>query len=331
MYVSASFKDKSARYIDLSDIEFFKACIQEAIDLLPAVLDVNMEKDTIKQRTPICHISKLSKQKSVESIVDRKYLHTDRARRGFIMGDVDYEAHEVEESEAFKQALISFAQEKHTPLLIYPTASYPEKPRFRWVMFTKRIMAPTQYHKAMKYVYDTLGFSCTDKSDFDIRANRNLPIFDSQAQVDGIYSTLDDITLEALDNALFKDVQVPKKKLSPVKIDDPTIHGTTLNSELVLKAAEELATTPICAIYNSFWRVVKALAAAVLCEGIDEATARQALIIFAKAAPDANTKYRWEQENQILFDKQAAYLRTDADFMETQPLIAYGNFARAIV
>ena len=44
--------------------------------------------------------------------------------------------------------LIKFAENYNTPIVIYPTISFPEKPRFRVVFFVKRQLNEKNYFKA---------------------------------------------------------------------------------------------------------------------------------------------------------------------------------------
>ena len=91
MFVVDSYKQKYATYIDMPDREFFIKAVEFARENVDAIKHIVDEKglEFVKSHSPIAFISKLSKQLDIECEVPRKALNDSRARRAFIMGDVD--------------------------------------------------------------------------------------------------------------------------------------------------------------------------------------------------------------------------------------------------
>lgn len=343
MYVSNSYLDRFCTYCDMNDRDFFLAVIEKAKNSVEAAQEfINEHADEdrggvalLKQNTPIIYISSLSKQIEIESVITRSLISSDRARRKFIMGDVDFDAGEEDLSNNLRNALISFADKYKTPLLIYPTISYPIKPRFRFVFLTNRVMNYKNYWKAVKWVYEQVGFEATDTSDFRLNANRNAPLFYLDEQVKNIYSTFNDMDLKPLDNSLWKDEEVPPEASKlPNKVKgraplDPKLHGVKFDPDLILIAARDISKSKICEKYASFWILVRALAASVICGGTDYDTAMKCLDEFSNAGKDALTRERWKIENRSLYDSQVSQLSVGVDYSQIVPLCRYREFSFA--
>ena len=62
----------------------------------------------------------------------------ERARNRYLIIDADYDVGEEDKSQELYDKLIALAKKHNTKLVIYPTISYPTKPRFRAVLFTKK-------------------------------------------------------------------------------------------------------------------------------------------------------------------------------------------------
>lgn len=331
MFISDNLYDRTCRYVDLDDRAFFSAALSAARDLEPRLADASLTKVQIKERTPLVHISKFSKQTRADELCDRRHVHGDRARRRFVMMDVDYDADERRESAKTRNKLVAVANRLSTPLMIYPTVSYPEKPRFRAVLLTSRLMDANSHWKAMRWLYDQIGCEPTDDSDMRMNTNRNLPVFDCDEQLSFVYDTFGDGSRTPLDNSLWKKYPDMPARYRPVKNFRPTNpgdHAVKLDPALVVQGARKMALNPRAQKYDTFWQIVASLAAAVACGGLDEDSARRALVEMAAAAPDEATRARWASENQTLFDKQSSQLVSDDALSRTRPLTRYNEFSK---
>lgn len=336
MFVVDSYTQKYATYIDMPDREFFIGAINLARENVDAIKHIVDEKglEFVKSHSPIAFISKLSKQLDIECEVPRKALNDSRARRAFIMGDVDLGEDDWGTYFDMRNNLVKLAKANSTPLLMYPTMSYPDKPRFRFVFLPKRALNQKQYYQAVKWIYDSIGCEVTDDSDFRMIANRNLPVFYSQEQCDEIYSTFEDKSLSALDNSLWKNIEVPKKyatigkKVQAPKEFSVSEHTCTFDEQLLIHGAYEIAKTAVCQTYNRFWLLVRSLAAAEMSKGVSHDTAMKMLDIFADAAEDETTRLHWKVENRNLYENQMAQLDYE-QLQRCRPLSSYYFFEKA--
>lgn len=165
---------------------------------------------------------------------DRKVRRIEMNQRGvlrdFIGIDWDFDKGDEKRLEALLFALNTFHNTYKTPIIVYPTHSYPEKPRVRTVMFTKAMMNKSEYAKAVTFVVDTLGVDPNDDGNFNITHNFNLPVINSQAQKQGM-KFFNERGSELLDNMLWANV-VPKIKVgaqrpvkrTPVDAIESTVH-----------------------------------------------------------------------------------------------------------
>ena len=328
MYITNSMYDLYAKYVDLDDRTFFSRSVEIAKENMFKLQEV--EIDRIKQSTPVCYMSSLSSQKDGEQIVLRKVLNSSRGRRKFLMIDADFEVGQEIDSEKLIERLKNFAERMKTPLLIYPTISYPEKPRFRAVILVKRGLNDSKYWCAMKWLYDELETEILDASDLRITANRNLPIFCNEEQVKAVYSTFDDMSLEPLDNSLWKDVKAPpKQELSEEQLAD--LKEVEYDEETLLEGATILAKRKIAKSYETFWHVVASIAAAVRLEQVDEEVAYEMLDNFAQAGEEQTKIRAWEIGNRELYNQfSTQYKEIPENIVKARPLNSFSEFVKAV-
>lgn len=327
MYITNSMYDLYAKYIDLDDRNFFQNCVEIAKDNMFKLQEVDIDK--IKQSTPVCYMSSLSSQKPTEQIVMRKVLNSSRGRRKFLMIDADFEVGQENDSERLIANLKDFADRMQTPLMIYPTISYPEKPRFRAVLLVKRGLNDSKYWSAMTWLYDQLETKVLDASDLRITANRNLPVFCNEDQVNAVYSTFDQLDLQPLDNNLWKDVKAPpKQELTEEQLAD--LKEVEYDEELLLKGSKTLAKRKIAKSYETFWHVVASIAAAVQLEQVDEEVAYEMLNNFAQAGKDEHKIRAWEIGNRELYNQFATqYKEIPENIVKARPLNSFSEFSKS--
>lgn len=327
MYITNSMYDLYAKYIDLDDRNFFQNCVEIAKDNMFKLQEVDIDK--IKQSTPVCYMSSLSSQKSTEQIVMRKVLNSSRGRRKFLMIDADFEVGQENDSERLITKLKDFADRMQTPLMIYPTISYPEKPRFRAVLLVKRGLNDSKYWSAMTWLYDQLDTKVLDASDLRITANRNLPVFCNEDQVNAVYSTFDQENLQPLDNNLWKDVKAPpKQELTEEQLAD--LKEVEYDEDLLLKGSKTLAKRKIAKSYETFWHVVASIAAAVQLEQVDEEVAFEMLDNFAQAGQDEHKIRAWEIGNRELYNQFATqYKEIPENIVKARPLNSFSEFSKS--
>lgn len=327
MYVTGSIYDLFATFIDLDDRTFFQNCLEIAKSNMFKIEEADTSE--IKQATPVCYMSSLSSQQPSEQIVMRKLLNSSRGRRKFIMIDADFDIGQETDSEELRSRLIKFAEQYKTPLMIYPTISFPEKPRFRAVLLTKRGLDASKYWSAMTWLYEQLDTPVLDASDLRITANRNLPIFCNSEQVDTVYSTFEDTELQPLDNSLWKHIKAPKKKeLTEEQLSD--LKEVEYDEEELLKGSKVLATRKIAKSYETFWHVVASIAAAVQLEQIEEEVAFEMLDNFAQAGEELHKIRAWEIGNRELYNQFATqYKEIPENIAKARPLNSFSEFSKS--
>ena len=331
MYVTSSVFDKIAQFIDVDDRQFFATALNEAKQRQSdnSLESTDCDLDDIKKHCPVCYMSTVAKRTDADEYIDRKTLNK-RGRRKFIMIDADFEESQADESSKLRTNLIKLADKLNTWLLIYPTLSFPVKPRFRAVLFAKRQLDANSYIKAMKWLYEQCDTKPTDGSDLRIVANRNLPLFINDEQIASIYSNLDDDSRTALDNALWKNVKAPTTDAKPVEYDAPRT-DITYDFARLCDGCKRLARQPICSEYNSFWPVAKSIAAAVVMKSITKPEAEQLLDILAEGGSSDEECRRWARGNRQLLDKHIVSCSLDKDeLMMARPLYTYTELVPAV-
>ena len=326
MYVTSSIYDTFARFVDLDDRSFFTQALSIAKDNYLKLVE---ERSKIKQHTPVCFISTLSGKKDSENFASRKLLNTDRARRKFLMIDADFSEGEEERSERLQEKLKELATNYRTPLMIYPTVSYPEKPRFRAVLLVKRGLTPQKYWSAMTWLYRELETSVLDKSDLRISANRNLPVFCNDEQVEKIYSTFEDMSLKELDNSLWKDIESPKKnQLTKDQLED--LSNVTYDEDKLIDGAKEISKKEIVKSYETFWQIAASLAAGVILEQIEEDLAFEILDMLAEVGENPSQVSKWQSGNRELYQQfKSQYSEIPENIAKARPLHTYTEFSSA--
>lgn len=341
MYVGENLYAKTLHYVDIDDPDFFSLAVDAAIERyrVDAESDDSQSVNQVKNSTPVVFNSTLSKiDVKTESTIDRKMANDERARRKFIMIDADFDPGEEDDSQALRDKIISVAQEQNTPLLIYPTASYPSKPRFRAVMFVKRALSAENYHQAMTWWFDQLGEEPNDPSDMRMSANRNAPRFSNDDQVEAIYSTLDDEGLELLDNKMWSKYPKPKKarpRSGPVESTGEVAKrlGVTVDADM----AVELTRTRLVASgeYNTregSWRFIESVADAVRTGLLTSNQGEAIMTALADAAPNESVRKKWTEGNINTMHAEVSNLNESPERIAwVKPLMNYRELLGAIV
>lgn len=336
MFAAPHLHHKKATYIDLDDVDFFQRALNYALSLAgDSRYDDVPVSDIKRKHTPVVYCSRLSKQTPEEMSMMRKDINrSGRAQRKFIMIDADFDPGQEEESRQMRQKMLDLADSLNTPILIYPTVSYPEKPRFRAVMFTQRPLSESGYYQAMRWWYDQLGYDePLDEADTRLSANRNLPVFINQKQADGVVSTLDRADqLDLLPGSLWKNYPRPRKKkksytpapttnvaksadTGDVFDDEMSRLGLKYDIKDLIDGMREFASHPDSSSYEGTWKMLRTLAAEYTLWGrISEKTMLALTDTLAEAATDDPAQQEaWKAGNRAELGKHIERLHMDAD------------------
>lgn len=302
MYITSGLYQPYAKYLDLSDIAFFHNSLKfakekyylnkEEYDSLS-----KSEINDIKKRHMIVMFASTVSNRSNDDILISRPEMNERARRKYLIIDADFDSNQDNESQQLIDDLKSLAAEFATPLIIYPTASYPEKPRFRAVLFTKSSMNESSYYQAMTWLYQMLGREPLDNSDLKIRSNNNAPFFVNEEQIEMIYDTTQDNNLKPLDNILWKNFDKPKiKRQKPIK--ESAFDKIEIQEDVLKEACEAFAKSSQAKHFNTFWPILHSLARAEYFGQIDEQLVQKALIWIAQVPGQSTNATKWSLENK---------------------------------
>ena len=248
--------------------------------------------------------------------------------------------------------MIEVANEFKTPLIIYPTISYPKKPRFRAVMFTKTLLGEAEYYQAMTWWYNQLGIldvnknktadkdlydvlegldkdlvDAADTSNKNIRSNNNAPFFTNFEQLDFIYDTTQDETLERLDRSLWQKFDKPalKKKIN-FDVYNP-LDDYKLSDEFLDKAVHEFAKTAFAQDYSTFWRFLHSVARAEDKGQITSEQVDKVLTWVAETGDDNDKEFVWKLNNKAQYRiERDRVLAIPSYYKSARPLCSYPAF-----
>lgn len=333
MYISQNVYDRDARYIDLSDQDFFHEAIKIAKrkyedDKSNEIIYTDEDIEQIKKnQTPVFFASNLTKRSNQEIFVRRRGLK-DRLRRKYLIIDADFNQGEEEQSQELFDKAISLAEEYDTPIVIYPSASYPLKPRYRIIFFVKRMLNATSYKKAMIWLYSELETEATDRSDFYITGNNNAPIFFNEAQLDKIIDTTRDKDLKPLNNKLWSHIKVKKERSQqdyqlkteydryPIEKDEFTRMMSFMNIDS----------------YDEFWKFSYSLLRAEVNDQITHDQALDAMKMISQVAPNDETQLQWEQDNINKYQSFKSGVEDGTiDLKRSLPLVRYDEYIQAMM
>ena len=333
MYISQNVYDRDARYIDLSDQDFFHEAIKIAKrkyedDKSNEIIYTDEDIEQIKKnQTPVFFASNLTKRSNQEIFVRRRGLK-DRLRRKYLIIDADFDQGEEEQSQELFDKAISLAEEYETPIVIYPSASYPLKPRYRIIFFVKRMLNATSYKKAMIWLYSELETEATDRSDFYITGNNNAPIFFNEAQLDKIIDTTQNKDLKPLNNKLWSHIKVKKER------SQQDYQLKTEYDRYPIKKDEFTRMMSFMSIdsYDEFWKFSYSLLRAEVNDQITHDQALDAMKMISQVAPNDETQLQWEQDNINKYQSFKSGVEDGTiDLKRSLPLVRYDEYIQAMM
>lgn len=334
MYVTSNYYQKDARYIDMSDLDFFHYSLKLAEDQLKKRLDekgsfTKEEIDEAKmQEVPVMYATTVSKKQPDEVFLARKQI-SPRARNRHLIIDADFDKGEENEAENFKRNCVALSNEYQTPIVIYPTPSYPDKPRFRVIFFVKRVLSEATYYQAMTWLYEELNTEPNDKSDLHIKSSNNAPSFFNEAQLAGVIDTTQEKDLQPLDNSLWRDFDKPKYRKSSSHKSKYDIISIT-NDELVIGST--LIAPMIGDDYDFFWKFASSVYRAEHFEQIDQEQAENVMKIIASGITNQNRIKEVELENMAYYrELRGRLINDEVSTMKARPLLSYDEIKSTIL
>lgn len=358
MYLGENVYQKYVTYYDLPDMELFHQLLTIAKDTYYNNQEYfeELSNDEIaelkKNKTPVLFASTVTSYKNDDYKLLRPDMN-DRAKRRYLIIDADFAAGQDNESNKLWADIESVATKHKTPLVIYPTASYPDKPRFRAVMFAEKLMNESQYYQAMSWWYNELGIldfdgirdplvmealsseeqitlEALDLSNKRIRSNNNAPFFINEDQIENIVDTTQDESLKPLDNKLWANEpkpDLPKKVTYGKKSEYDTIKFT---DKVLKEGCHRLAQTEFAKNYETFWRFLHSVARA---EINGQLTTDQVLKVLDWIAECGNEEKEvsWKLNNHNQYKSEYTRVATRDNYLKSaKPLAKYKEFADLI-
>lgn len=312
----------------MDDLNFFQNCMNEAQEqcklLLKDEKNCSIDVEPIKkQLSPVLYCSKLTTQTRLDNVISRKELNQ-RLKRRYLIIDVDYNSGEEKESEVLKEKLINLSNELNCYLLIYPTLSYPDKPRFRAIMLTEKLLDESVYYSAISWLYDKLQMQPTDMNDYNIKSNNNLPIFINQEQLDFVYNNLHE-ERNFLSSDLWK--KYPRKKKIKVEnySDSEFLDQLPIDKEKLISEIKKWSKTEYSKEYMNFWLLTSSITRAYIFGQLSDNDVKKCMKEISKATDDNLLQLTWEQNNMVEFEKCLSRLKDKSNLEKTRPLIQFFN------
>ena len=179
MYVTQTMYERYASFIDYPSLKFFVRMCQGAITRF------ENGKKLDKSEAPVVYGTTVKDfDEKRDQMLARIEMNDRGVQRDFIGIDWDLNQDDWDTFETLINQLKSFEHQYQTPIILYPTHSYPKKPRLRTVMFTKELMNETEYAKAVSFVVEKLNVQTNDKDNYLIKHNFNLPVINNHKQKD---------------------------------------------------------------------------------------------------------------------------------------------------
>ena len=358
MYMTKNVYQRNVTYYDGDDITIFHYLIEKAKSVFIENSNYfeSLSDDEIKKlkknNTPVIFASTVSSMKPAFDFSLIRSDMNDRARRRYLIIDADFDAGKEESSQYLYNKIIEVAKEHNTPLIIYPTVSYPEKPRFRAVMFTKNLLGAAEYYQAMSWWYDQLGIfminknaradqdvyevleglekdlvDAADTSNTNIRSNNNAPFFVNFDQLKAIYDNTQAEGLELLEKSLWKEYDKPKLPKRQNFDDHNMLDEYKLSDEFLDKAVHDFAKTDFAKDYNTFWRFLHSVARAEDKKQITPEQVDKILNWVAETGDNNGKELVWKLNNRSQYAiERNRVLSIPSYYKSAAPLCAYPAF-----
>ena len=358
MYLAKNVYQRNVTYYDGDDITIFHYLLEKAKSLFienshyfETLSDEELAK-LKKNETPVIFASTVTSMKPEFDFSMIRADMNDRAKRKYLIIDADFDAGQEESSQYLYNKIIEVADEQKASLLIYPTISYPKKPRFRAVMFSKTALGEAEYYQAMTWWYNQLGIldvnknktadkdlydvlegldkdlvDAADTSNKNIRSNNNAPFFVNFEQLDFIYDTTQDKELKPLDRSLWQKYEKPTLK-KKINFD---IHNALddykLSDEFLDKAVHEFAKTAFAQDYSTFWRFLHSVARAEDKGQITPEQVDKVLVWVAETGENNEKEYVWKLNNKLQYKiERDRVLAIPSYYKSARPICSYPAF-----
>lgn len=299
MYVTQTRYVKYASYIDESALRFFVKLIKKA--------EKNFQdgKKITKKETPVVYGTTIVDFNKEEDLsIARIEMNERGVLRDFIGIDWDFNVGDEEDMQIVVDKSKEIFEKFETPVIIYPTYSYPNKPRLRTVMFTKALMDAEDYNKAVSFIIDYMGVDSGDKDNYSVIKNFNLPVINNQQQKDFVKVYVNQNS-KPLDNELWKNtkmhvssIRIGNRHVKTYEIDD-SLEGDLRSKEKIDEGLAHLSRGAInndkkMFNFNEWFNFFQFLHSVARAEVLGSITHEDAIYILKTVA---GGNHKWESRN----------------------------------
>lgn len=329
MYYTKSVYKKRANYASMDTLVFFAKANALANQAFKE--GKRVEK---KEQIVVYGSSVKGFDPKTDGSVLRVELNSRGPLRDFI--GIDWDFDKREDYKALKERICALSKEYQTPILFYPTTSYPTKPHCRTIFFLEEAIDAMGYAKAETWVEQKLGLDPEDEGNSNIKHPINAPSHCSKEAyeesgwyVNGKFVSDKEhpkeicekmLQMKRLPSSLWEKTK-PKNKRISVGKELPTHRVTNsernaLTDEEVQKGwahlKEEMKKDTRCDFtnYNNFFQFLHALARAEVVGRMTHQQAVNTLIFIAQG----NRQY--EQNNIKDYEVEFARVRDSQEKLE---------------
>lgn len=154
---------------------------------------------------------------------------------------------------------------------VYPTISYPEKPRYRFILETDEMIAKSAYSEIVAYFIEKIGYPHGDEANFKINHLQDVPIYASKEARERavfnitkkkypLFEILDELDIE---NTNRNPKSAPVSAGNKISVDNTALDIDALRDALN-DFLSDSKTKENLDIYENFWRFTETVANAVL-------------------------------------------------------------------
>lgn len=346
-----------ATYIDLPDDEVIRNLHQLAVELYNRNKDVLSDLDDseiakIKEKHGVVLYGTTVSKRTMEDMRIARVDMNGRLRRRYLIIDADFNYNEEEASDYAKQRFIDVCEKQKAPYFIYPTLSYPEKPRWRGIVLTKNLLNESSYYKAISWLYSEMGVrnpedyanvgeSILDKvfpplertmsermdaGNKNIRSNNNAPLYINEEQVTSVIDRFDIEEGTPLTNDLWKNQKAPRKKKGGRYATKTKDDSEILSDDFVINASIRFGKSADAQNYETFWQFLHSVARAEYHSQITEE--QVALILRHVAQSDVPyLKAQWILKNpQMYRQEKVRVFESESYLANAKPLLKWYDF-----
>lgn len=205
---------------------------------------------------------------------------------------------------------------------VYPSISYPKKPRYRFVIEVTPILTKQTYPYVASEIINEIGFPSGDDGSEQINHLMNVPYYFEQDTKDKAVFNRPGKALDVshiIDEIPNKETkQQPSKPINKPKAVTGAIKADTLSNALDMFLENENVQQNLNDSYEYFWRFTESVAMAVLNQTIDLDFANEIMIRIAMGNED------WEEENSKELEQQIEKLEDDESRQRlVQPITSF--------